>query len=518
MDDNGYFAQFDVKKLKLSLNKGYNKNNTKADDLIADCKIAFNNVYSQFGWDRNNRAWSYFRQFLVDGFLAFEIIFDDLKHPTKILAFKELDPATLEPDIYTFENGEEMLVWYQFRGDKQREHMILDSNLIYISWSQTNSATMTDFSYNNTSLISYVEGLRHPYQILSQLEESYIMWNMQNAQRRMKVTVPVGEMNDAKTQAEINKVRSEYEEEIFMDRDSGDVIVNGEPRFNFSKTYFIPDHNGQKMDIEEISPEGYDLSSTEKLEFFWRKFIMQSQVPVNRFMLNISSPPQNSMANDALVSREEYAFARFIQRIQSVFKEVLVKPLWIQICIMHPELAGIDYLRQCLGVVFNEENLFMLAKKRQVVNDGASTVSTLAGIVGPDQKPLFAAEWLIQEFMGLSDQDMELNRKYKEAEVIKQVEMSKLLKKHNKDAGNQQDANGAGGDMSMADALGGGGFGGGDFGGTGDFGGGDFGGSDFGGGGDMSGGDIGGDAGDMGGGDFGEAPAAEPAAEPTSAE
>ena len=472
-DENGYFAQLDLDRLKLNLNKNYsNKSkNVNADSLIRDCKIAYNTIYSCFGWDRNNDGWNYFKKFLIDGYLAFEIIFDDNENPTTIECFKEVDPVTLEPEIHYY-NGKEMQVWYQYRGDAQREHIIPDSNLIYISW--------TSMNFAKSSRVSYLEGLTRSYNMLRQLENSHLIWNIQNSQKRIKITVPVGSMTDAKAQQRVSELIADYNEEVTIDDASGEVVINGEPKFSFSKTYVFAQREGNSANIEEIGGEGYDMNTTESLQYYWRKFILESQVPANRFTLNISGPPSNQLTVDASVTREEYAFARFIQRIQSVYKEILLKPLWVQICLKHPELAHVDYLRQCLGIKYNEENLFTLAKKRQVVGEGANTVGTLYGIHDGQDKPIFSIDWLVKEFMGLSDSDIEINHKYKEAEILRQIELTKLIKKHT-DAAN------------AAAALAQGQNGGGD---TGGFGGGDAAGFDAGGFGDDTGGfDTGGDSG-----------------------
>lgn len=64
-----------------------------------------------------------FQKFLIDGFLAFEIIFN-FEHnsykATDILGFKELDPVTLEPAIVKDENEYDIKVWYQFKGDPEK--------------------------------------------------------------------------------------------------------------------------------------------------------------------------------------------------------------------------------------------------------------------------------------------------------------------------------------------------------------------------------------------------------------
>jgi len=50
----------------------------------------YNNIYNYFGFNDAISPWNYFRKWLVDGYLAFEIIYNDRQ--TEIIGFKELDP------------------------------------------------------------------------------------------------------------------------------------------------------------------------------------------------------------------------------------------------------------------------------------------------------------------------------------------------------------------------------------------------------------------------------------------
>ena len=476
-DENGQFVHLNLDKLKLFLNKGYEnkKTGTNADKIINDAKIAFNRVYSAFGWENNNGAWNYFKKFLVEGFLAFEIVFDE-KHKN-IIGILNLDPTTLQPDVRITDDGQELFIWYQFKG-AANERQIPNSNIIYISWGDIGDTRNTN--------ISYVEGLTRSFNMLRQLENSHLVWNIQNAQNRMKITVPVGDLAPGKAEARINEIIATYTEEVSMDDMSGQLLVNGEPKFNFQKTYVFEDRGGAAITMEGVKAEGYNMNTTEDLQYFWRKFILESQVPANRFNLNITSAPNNALNGEATITREEYAFSRFIGRIQTAFKEIILKPLLVQICLMHPEFSYTDVLKQGLGIEYNEENLFTLAKKRAAITEGANTVSTLLGLQGPDQKPYFALDFLVKEYLGLSDQDIELNQKYKEAEILKAIETAKLIKKHSEETQQNQPP-------VQAPAPGGMNMGGGmDF-GTGNdvMSGGEFGGPDMTGGMDMSGGDMG---------------------------
>lgn len=417
-DNTNYFAILDEDKLKASINA----NNEYAQQVISEAKKAFNHIYAAFGFDKSDDAWSYFKKFLIDGFLAFEIIYeyDENKNAKNIVAFKEIDPVTLEPNIAKDEEtGKEIKIWYQYKGDATRERIIPDANIIYISWCKGN--------FIESSNVSYLEGLTRSFNMLRQLENSRLIWNVENAQKRVKITVPVGNMSIDRQRQRLSELRAFYNEETVIDDFSGEITVNGMPKFSFTKTFLLPSQNGAQTEIGEIGTEGYNLEDTGQLKYFWRRFILESKVPANRFMLDPTSGTSNSLTGDSAVTREEYAFSRFINRIQAIFKDILLKPLWIQICLKIPALSYSNYLRSCLNIKYNEENLFTLQKERDIVNSGAQTITTLSNIQGANNKPYFSIDFLVKKYLGLTDDDLVLNKKYKNAEELKNIKNQKEI-------------------------------------------------------------------------------------------
>ena len=480
-DTNGYFAYLDTDRLRTNINS----NSEYAGSIINDCDKAFKQVYSMFGWDKNMGAWHMYKKFLIEGYLAFEIIYNDLENPKDIIGFKYLDPATLEPAIELTSDGREIKVWYQNRGESD-QRMIPDTNMIYISWPSD--------MIGDSSRVSYLEGLTRSYNMLSQIENSRLIWNIQNAQKRVKVIVPVGELSPFKADTLMNEIKAEWNEETYVDDVSGELVVNGIPKFSFTKTYFFPQRSAGNVTLEEMGVEGYDLSSIEPIKYFWRRFILETQLPPNRFMIDPSADSNHPLtSDDSNITREEYQFSRFINRIRAIFREILLKPVWIQICLWHPKLAKSEYLKQSLGIIYNEENIFTEAKERVMLKQQADIVSTLAQMVDSHNQPIFSTEFLVKKFLHFSDDDYALNKKYLEGEIIEQIEKAKKIKDHKQWIADHQqeqapqpgqDENGGGATMPNMDFGGGGG---GDFGGGGEAGPGpeDFG--DIGGGGDAGG-------------------------------
>ena len=418
-DTKNFFCQLDLNPLKSKIKKS--KEATKVIDGLNE---AFNRIYQMYGWTDSNDAWSYMKKFLVDGYLAFEILFDydhtndtDVVKPKDIIGFKELDPTTLQPDIVKDETtGQDIKIWYQYKDDPEKERVIPDAHLIYISWQKAGFE----------GRVSYLEGLTRTFNMLRQLENSRIIWNIQNAQKRIKIVVPIGTSTPDRAKARLQELKAYYNEDVNIDDLSGEVTVNGQSKFSYNSTYIFPSSDQGSTDISELGVQGYDLNSIDQLKYWWRRFILETRIPANRFMLDPTSGPSNQMNSESNITREEYTFSRFIKRIQSIFKELIIKPVWIQFCLRFPMFMESDLFHSLISIKYNAENTFELAKERQIINDGAQTVNTLAGMKDSFGKPFFAIEFLVKKYLGISDQDLKQNEDYKLLEakraLLQQIE------------------------------------------------------------------------------------------------
>ena len=431
-DENNYFGYPNTKNLKNILKED------KAKEIIDYLNESYKKVYYAFGFNKGHDAWSYLIKFLVDGFLAFEIIYDvdSQGNATEILGFKELDPISLEPEIRFDENGREYRIWIQYRGDTSKERILLDSNLIYISWARGNFI----------SRLSYVERLVRVFNMLRTMENTRIIWNVQNSQKRIKMVVPIGTQSEAKARTRLNELRAYYKEDVTIDNDSGEVTMNGQPNFSFNKTFIFPSRSdGGATEISEIGVEGYDLNSTEQLKYFWNRFIIESKLPKKLFDSGLTGDENNSTWNtgEGGIPKDELKFAYFINRIRSIFQELLVKPMWIQFCLKYPQFKNDESLKSAIGISFVEENLFKLLKERQLATSGASVLSTLMSItepmVGADgqitQVSAYDIEFLNEMYMNFTEDQLKINAKYKEERNRKLRELQKSILKLNKATG-----------------------------------------------------------------------------------
>lgn len=412
-DEYNYYAYPDTNNLRLIL-----KDNEHSKKIVDDIIESFKRVYYAFGFNKGHEAWHYVKKFLIDGFLAFEIIYSDDKGEAKnVIGMKELDPITLQPEIRKDENGNDIRIWVQYKGDTQKQREVTDANIIYISWAKNNFI----------SRLSYVERLIRSFNMWRTMENSRVIWNVQNAQKRLKIEVPIGTQSPQKYETRLNMFRAAYREDVVINQDSGEISINGQPNFSFAKTFVVPvKSTGEKTEIGEIGVEGYDMSGdTGMVSYFQNKFISDTKIPRSRF--NISTVRQEGDTSTKIwsiessgLTYEELSFSNYINRIRSMIRELLLKPLWMQLCIKYPQFVGQDQIKNAIGLIYNEENVFLQAKQQQIMNNAAQTISTLINInekvmVNGESvdRPYFSTEFLVKKFMDLDENDIKLNDKYK---------------------------------------------------------------------------------------------------------
>jgi hypothetical protein len=372
---------------------------------------AYRNIYQYFGFAADQSAWFYFRKWLVDGYLSFEIIYNP--EMTEIIGFKEIDPVTLVPG-YNKEDGKK--VWIQFKDDPIKERKLYDSQIIYISYSSITTA----------SRISYVERLIRSFNLMRVMEHTRVIWAVTNASYRMKFIIPVGGKSKTRAKQSLAQLMNNYKEVVDFDWDSGMLKTNGKPMLQFNKEYWLPSKDGEQPEIETLGGDGPELSDTEALKYFTDKLKAVSKIPYNRFMYEDGGGDFN-LAADGMI-RDEIKFAKFINRLRSSWQEILVKPLYIQMCLKYPEFSDDPAFKTQISLRYNEENMFAELKEMEIMEkrlDFISNMNQNLMITNPvtmEEDHYFDLEFLVDRYLKMSPDDKDANKAYKARAEAKKAE------------------------------------------------------------------------------------------------
>lgn len=362
----------------------------------------FESIYNKFGFSDNITAWNMMKDFLVDGYVALEIIFDDKKK--NIISFNRLRPETLVP-AYEPAIGH---LWIQFPEDPQLRRIFLDSQIVYVSYSTQNEFSET----------SYVEGLIKPYNQLKILQQTRIMFNIINATIYQKFTIPIKGMSRQRAEEQIGQLIHDYSEEVEWDDSLGTLTINGSKHLPYNKQIWFPEGDAGTPNMTLESPQGHNLNDDTMLDWFFKALKRASKIPMSRF--EGDNGGGNLVTDAAEMTRDEIKFHNFIMRLRSNFKELIVKPLRLQMLIEFPELKDDEFFTNAVDITFFTNQVFEEWKKINNLEKKAGIVGTLLGVMNGD-KPYFHIEWIMDNVFKLTPEEKAENSKYWAMDVANQA-------------------------------------------------------------------------------------------------
>ena len=402
------------------------KLNYRVDQSIMDeLSDEYNKIYNYFGFYDTLQATDYFRKWLIDGFLAFEIVYDS--EQKNVIGFVELDPTALTPGIDPNTNEKIWFVNQQIgiNGQTQQDRILYDSQVIYLAYAKADMV----------SRISYVERLIRSFNILRTMEATRIIWAVTNASYKTQYIIPVGSVQSPRGRQTLAQAMANYKELVDFDWDSGEIKTNGRPMLQFYKDIFMASEGGETPQIQNLGGDGPEISDTETLKYFRDKLRQASKIPFTRFERE-QGEGQYSLSADG-IAREEIRFSKFITRLRALFQEILIKPLYIQMCLKHPEILNDMNFRVNMSLDYNKDSVFEENKEIELLQKKSDFVASLmSSITEHDDEgneiPFFDLDFVVHRWMGLSDEDLKLNQRYKDEKKLKkegykQEDIAKIL-------------------------------------------------------------------------------------------
>ena len=374
-------------------------NEKNAEEIDKCINANFYKIYLLLNW--KNRAWDIYKRWLIEGVLAYEIVYDNIEYPKSIINIVDLDPNTLTKSV---ENG--IIYWVQFKGVVGRERKLLDSQIIYIKYEDSGV----------TNRQSYLERLIRPFNIYRIIEQAQIIWTVTQSSFKTMFTIPVGGMNRAKGMQTLASAMNRYKEDISFNQDTGEIKVNGRVNLPFNKEYWLPQNESGKPEIETLVDSGPTLNDSDQIKYFAEKLYKMSKIPLNRFDKESQATWFGSDPTQAL--REEIDFARFVNRLRNTFGYILLKPLRIQLTLSIPDIKNDKRILDSVSLRWNSYNQFEEMMNIEIMTKRIEFISTMKdSLVETDSEgndiPFFAMKFLIQKYLKMSEADLELNEKLK---------------------------------------------------------------------------------------------------------
>lgn len=373
------------------------------DKINNSVSYNFRRFYKMLNWKYN--AWDDFKRFLVEGILAWEIVYDRLDKPTKIIGIVPLDPATLTKK---FENNK--WYWVQYKGMQNKERTLLDSQVIYVAYEETQCLTR----------VSYLERLIRPFNIYRIIEQAQLIWTITNASYKTKFTIPVKGMNRTLGMQTLSSAMNKYKEDIKFMPDTGELTINGQVNLPFNKEYWFPENDSGSPNIETLGGDGPNLNDDDQLRYFKNQLYKISKIPLSRFDQDSGETWFGS--DPTSTARTEIDFSRFVTRLRNKFAMIMIKPLQMQLSLDVPDLQDNREILEAVSLKFNSYNLFEEMMQIELMNKRVEFIQSMKdGMIDMDQNgneiKFWSSKFLVQKYLKMSDADLKLNDKLKKEEI-----------------------------------------------------------------------------------------------------
>lgn len=375
--------------------------NEKSAEEIRRCvDTSFYKLYMLLDFKRN--AWSLFKRWLIDGVLAFEIVYDDLEHPKSIIGIIPIDPTIITRKVD--QDGTEK--WIMFKDMVGLERTLLSSQIIYVKYSERDDGVDRQ---------SYLERLIRPFNIYRIIEQAQIIWTTTQASFKMMFTIPVAGMNKARGLQTLQSAMNRYKEEITFNSETGELLTNGKVNQIFNKEYWMPENENGKPEIETLVDNGPQLNDSDQLTYHLNKLYKISKIPLGRFDKDAQATWFGS--DPTAVLRDEINFGRFVNRLRATWSEIILKPLRIQVSLSIPDIKNDKRILDAISLRFNTYNQFTEMMEIEIDTKRVEFIQTMHDSLttqdaeGNDVS-FFSQKFLVLKYLKMSEADLELNQKY----------------------------------------------------------------------------------------------------------
>jgi hypothetical protein len=418
-------------------------------DLDSEKKEELQKEFSRFVsmMEMEDNGWHYFRQFLVEGELFFELILKDDYIKQGVVAIKNLPADQFDP---VYDNIQTMLVKAFIY--KKPIFSSVDNKKVeryeYIPFEQNQVLYVNSGQYNETKdfIIPFIENCRRAYRQLSMIEDSVVIHRMVHAPLRFLFNVDVGRLPVPQAEAYLRKLQSQYWSTKTFDLDQSDIVKKYAPQSTLDSFWFAKRQGQEATTVETFGGQPSD-GNMDVLDWFIKKLYRSLKTPTSRLK------DETGYSDGTEMLREELKFAKMIIRQQQRFAQG-IKRAFITHLKFKEMFDEYDLFEDNIRVEFNVPTNFYDMRESQKLELKINTFTSITN------SEFISKTFAMKKYLDWKDSDILTNRHFlrNEAEFLYEIEQIKTLGPNYKELLAQQAGGEAGGDMgAMGGSSGGGG-------------------------------------------------------------
>lgn len=379
--------------------------------------------------DFNNTAYERLKEWYVDGRLLFQVVVNANKPKEGIQKLIPLDPRAVKKVVQIKKTPNEGRVETISSIDR---FYVYDQSFAIENAPGKTKGTLASFarqsqklrieedgiamvhsglvSAENNMVMSYLEYARKPLNNLKTMEDAMVIYRITRAPERRAFYVDTGSLPKKSAEEYLMSIMNRFKSKISYDATSGKVNTNAH-QMTMMEDYWLPRREGGRGTEITTLPGGTNLNDIDDVMYFLKKLYKSLKVPSSRL-----EPDANVLigGRGAEVSRDEWKFDKFVQRLRrrfaTLFIELLGRHLVLKNITTEEDWA---ILKNQIQFNFASDGYMKEQQELDTFANRVAILSSVDGFVGR----YFSKETIEREVLRRSDEEIVAERK----KIIKEL-------------------------------------------------------------------------------------------------
>lgn len=299
-----------------------------------------------------------------------------------------------------------------YGGVEQKEYPVDASHIVHISLS---TAMDNLWPFGRSILDSSFK----PFKQKELLEDAIIIYRVQRSPERLVFNIDTGDMSPKKASEYLERSAKSLRQKRVpvIDRGDGKTIMDTtySPMSITDDFFFAKNAEGRGTTVETL-PGGESTGNIEDLKFFTSRLVRSLRVPLSYLSFPMNDA-EGTQANDGKIGTaymEEFQFSEYCKRLQRQIIKSLNREFKIYVKSKDLEISASDF-----DIELTEPQSF--GEYRRIEKDTAQ-LSVFQSVAGT---PYLSKRFIMERFMGLSQDEIKRNEELWKEEKNFNVELAK---------------------------------------------------------------------------------------------
>lgn len=407
--------------------------------------------------DFDNNAWDWFKKYLIEGAIFFEVGYSESMN--KITGIRLLPSYNMIVvvedgvvvgyrqiiDKTAYDTNRQNMTYYTMGGDLTKDYIDYHPNqILWWDYKERGFGGIND-------RLSFLENARKVANQLKNIEDSIVRYRILRGHEKRAFYIPTGNMPPIKAEEHLRRQSENLNRRLYYNTEDGSIVGLEKITAMMEDYYFALPEGAQAAKIDTI-PAGANLGEITDLNYFKQLLYQALLFPASRSVtLAGQQQAQASVGKPGEITRDEIVLTRFIERIQRSFSTQVAIPLFIMYLETMEKYEDDLKNEKFFTCRFTQSNLFKLYKEAEVTNTRFDILDKAAkyiddGTEGPNA--IFSKEFVLKKYFNLSDEEFAENMvliQRERLQTARNLAKKKQLDQENMELSNPADMTGGGG-------------------------------------------------------------------------